>query len=150
MTSAVMTSPVRISLRVRLSSKSAAKVSWGAGVEDAAGIAFDIEKSYCFCPSNRTGFVDPQQKAKSFCLGSMSPVRPAVPARDQGRRLPGAHRRCVEQPRSGALLERRRAACRIACVALAQILQKGGQCSSDSFFFQLFIPAFGAGLGARG
>jgi len=28
-----------------------------------------------------------------------------------------------------------------------KILQKGGQCSSDSFFFQLFIPTFRAGSG---
>src|SRR2546422_994895 len=80
----------------------------------------------------------------------MSPVPPAVPIHNLGRRLLGAHRRRVERPRSGALLEGRHAACHIACVALAQILQKGGQCSSDSFFFQLFIPTFRTGLRARG
>src|SRR5262249_47024221 len=100
-----MTSPVRISLRVRLSSNSAAKVS----CEETAGLAFDIEKKCCFCPPRGAGFVDPQQKAKSLVLGPMSPVRPAVPARNEGRRLLGAHRRRVERPRSWALLERRRA-----------------------------------------
>src|SRR6266571_4670597 len=67
-----------------------------------------------------------------------------------GGRLRGAHRCGIEQPRPGALLERRHAAQRIACVALAQILQKAGKCSSDSFFFQLFIAPFRPGLGACG
>src|SRR5713226_1743473 len=139
-TSAVITSPVRISLRVRLSSKRAAKLS----SEATAGATFDIKKP-ASCPSKGTGFVDQKQKSRVIVgLGFVSPIRPAVPVHDKGRRLLGAHRRRVERPRSGALLERRHAAGRIACVALAQILQKGGQCSSDSFLFQLFIPTFGA------
>src|SRR5215831_15251856 len=142
-----MTSPVRISLRVRLSSKSAANVSWlEAGA--AAGIAFGIKKvsPSARAPERRGSLIHNKKPAMP---GLMSPVRLAVPARYQGRRLLGAHRRCIQRPRFGALLERRRAARRIACVALAQILQKGGQCSSDSFFFQLFIPAFGPCFRAR-
>src|SRR5437879_9021174 len=80
----------------------------------------------------------------------MSPVPSAVPIHNLVRRLLGAHRRRVERPRSGALLEGRHAARHIACVTLSQILQKGGQCSSDSFFFQLFIPTFRTGFRARG
>ncbi len=54
------------------------------------------------------------KKPSPAALGLMSPVRPAVPAHDPGRRLLGAHRGRVEKPRSGTMLERRHAACRIA------------------------------------
>src|SRR6266446_6904404 len=143
-TSAVITSPVRISLRVRLSSKRAAKLSCGA----SAGAAFDIKKPAFARPRGRGSLIH-DKKPSRFGARLLSLVRPAVPAHDKGRRLPGARRGGVEQPRSGALLERCHAAQRVARVALAQILQKGGQCSSDSFFFQLFMAPFGPRLDAR-
>src|SRR5712691_1884172 len=145
-TSAVITSPVRISLRVRLSSKRAAKLSfsWRA----AAGAAFDIRNPYFARPRGRGSLIH-DKKPSHFGARLLSLVRPAVPAHDKGRRLPGAQRSGVEQPRSGALLERCHAAQRIARVAVAQIPQKGGQCSSDSFFFQLFMSPFGPRLDAR-
>src|SRR5258708_14724087 len=138
-TSAVITSPVRISLRVRLSSKRAAKLSfsWGA----AAGAAFDIRNLRPARPRGRGSLID-DKKPSHFGTRLLSPIRPAVPAHDKGRSLPAAQHGGVAQPRSAALLERCHAAQRIARVAIAQILQKAGKCSSDSFFFQLFMTPF--------
>src|SRR5260370_34478578 len=92
--SAVIPSPVRISLRVRLSSKRAAKLS----SEAAAGAAFDIKKP-ASCPSKGTGFVDQKQKSRVIVgLGFVSPVRPAVPVHAKRRHLLGAHRPRVDRP----------------------------------------------------
>src|SRR5579859_1093569 len=49
-----------------------------------------------------------------------------------------------------ALLQRRYATLTITSVALANVLQKGGQGSIETFFYQLFIATTGALFGRRG
>src|SRR4051812_22447077 len=129
-TSAVITSPVRISLRVRLSSNIAAKLfSWEV---TAAVAAFGIKVFPALSPPSPAGLVDRRQSARGALrhLG-FSPAasfrRPAVPPHDPGGGLRCAHVRRVEQPRIGPLLEGRHAARCIARIALAQILQKAGK-----------------------
>src|SRR3954468_16056638 len=153
MTSAVITSPVRTSLRVRLSSNIAAKLfSWDV---TAAVAAFGIKGVPALYPPSPAGLViEDKTPMGRFVTWGFSPAAsfraPAVPAHDPGCRLRCAHVGRVEQPRVGTLLERRHAARRIARVALAQILQKAGKCSSDSLVHQLFIAPLGPGFGAGG
>src|SRR6185503_61778 len=112
-TSAVITSPTRISLRDRLSSNIAAKLSLGAA---AAGTTLDISDS--LYRHKRAGLVGQRPPACRLAatLGLAKPIEHAFGG------LGGGERRRIQPTSIRAWLERRYAAGRIAFIPLAQIL----------------------------
>src|SRR5918911_869806 len=150
-TSAVITSPTRISLRLRLSSKRAAKDSlpeeaWGdcGDFWAVAGEMLAIKKK----PFQTAGL---RPRASSWRPGGLGPPTFlfAPPADDSLDHFVDRKRCRVEHLRIGRGSKRRDRPLGVALVALPQIAGKGAKISIDSFFYQLLIAPFGPGFRGR-
>ena len=162
-TSAVMTSPARISWRERLSSNRAAKLSFGC--YGSVEVAVDIG-TYTVADGSNVEKTAPAALVRRIAtrhamigrlaLSEATSDRGTIGNKSRARamcqhgidRLVDRHIGGIEQRRIGALLQGRHAARGIARIAFLQVLQKGAHVSRQSLFDQLFISALGTRLGA--
>src|SRR5688572_19831311 len=135
-TSAVMTSPMRISLRVRLSSNRAAKESPAGWVEAGERLAM-YEKTFSFRTVSCAGYVE--NRTRKLLSSTNCLIRLQNPF---DYRLDREARR-IEHLRVRRRNQGSDRAISVARIPLLQITGKGAQISIDSFFYQLLIAALG-------
>src|SRR5437868_6200785 len=148
-TSAVITSPTRISFRLRLSSNSAAKDSppeacagfdfWDCGAGEMLAIKKKPFPVRTFREEKSTRHVEHTGQA------SDRPTQFSFPAPADDALHHFVDRKCrgIEHLRIRRRNQRRNRPLGVALVSVPQIPGKGAQISIDSFFYQLLIAPFG-------
>src|SRR5574343_1114317 len=131
-----MTSPARISWRLRDSSNSAAKLS-----SKEAGVAVDIEKKNLTTVVTRR-LVEKLPRPGGLRKTSATKCRSLL--KHEIDRLLDGHFRCIEQRCILASFQRRDGALGIPSVAITQVTEQIVHTSRHSFIDQLLISTLGA------